>query len=427
MADDPPTRPRRSLPVVLALVLLAGFFLRLPQSLFTADGAPLAALRMLHPEPAFQGVGFDENLYRGYVDEVTRVGLSNYPDVVDHYIEVQKTLTGSILPPMRFLYIFCGYAWHTLLGTETLQALHNVASLFSMLALLLATAFAWRLKGPDAALAVGALMAFAPMQLHMSQHALVDGFFAFWALLVLWTLWENLRAPRNWRWLVAYTIALALMVLTKENAAFVFFAVLVLLATNRWLQWGVVTRELLGCTFLGPLLGSVGLVFLAGGVDTLRTAYTLSVSKNYELAYAILTGDGPWHRYLIDLLLVSPIILLLALGAVFHLRRDKKPELFVTVFIASSYLVMCNLKYGMNLRYANMWDMPLRVLAFSQLAALVAPLRRYQTVVLLVAVAAICAVELRQYIILAVDYPLYELVTQGLLKALKILKSPGQP
>jgi 4-amino-4-deoxy-L-arabinose transferase-like glycosyltransferase len=283
------------------------------------------------------------------------------------------------------------------------------------------------MKGPAAALGVAALMAFAPTQLHMSQHALVDGFFAFWALLTLWLLWENLHAPRDWRWLIAYTIGLALMVITKENSAFVFVAVLVILVANRWLQWGMVTREILACTFIGPLLGFVILVFLAGGLETLRTTYTLSVSKNYQLTYAILTGDGPWHRYLVDLLLVSPVVLLLAFGRVFRLRRDQKPELFLIVFITASYLVMCNLKYGMNLRYANMWDMPLRLLAFGMLVEFVRPLQRYKTAVLCGAVAAVALLELRQYIILAVDFPLYELVSEALLRALKILKSPGQP
>ncbi|MEP6810895.1 MAG: phospholipid carrier-dependent glycosyltransferase, partial [Chthoniobacterales bacterium] len=346
--------------VALGVILLSGIFLRLPVALFDGPHAPLHALALLHPNPAFSGTGFDENLYRGYVNGVIRLGLSDYPAIVDQYIEVQKTLTGSILPPMRFLYIFSAYLWHTIFGTETLQALHDVASFFSILALLLATVFAWRLKGPGAALAVAALMAFAPMQLHMSQHALVDGFFAFWAVFTLWMLWENLRSPRAWRWLVPYALGIALMVTTKENAAFVYFGLLVLIALNRWLQWGTVTRELLAATVIGPLLGFVILVFLAGGLETLRTTYTLSVSKNYHLTYAILTGDGPWHRYLMDLLLVSPIVLLLALGAIFRLDRSQKPELFLAVFLGATYLVMCNLKYGMNLRYANMWEMPLR-------------------------------------------------------------------
>jgi 4-amino-4-deoxy-L-arabinose transferase-like glycosyltransferase len=423
----PSSRPRNLLLISLCLVLAVGMFLRLPSSLFSGPGAPVRALAPLHPPAGFVQTGFDENLYRNYVNQLIVAGVTSYSDIVDRYIEVQKTLPGSILPPLRFLFIFTAYTWHQIFGTEALAALHAVASFFSVLTLLLSTLFAWRLKGPAWALGVAALMSFAPTQLHMSQHALVDGFFTFWALLSLWLLWENLRAPRHVLFLVAYTLALGLMVLTKENAFFVFVALMAIVLLNRWLQFGVVTRELLLCSIAGPLLGFVVLVFLAGGLETLRTSYQLSVGKNYQLTYAIMTGDGPWHRYLVDLLLVSPIILLLAIGAAFRLDRSQKPELFLFSFIAASYLVMCNIKYGMNLRYANMWDMPLRALAFGQLAAFCAPLQRHRTLILSGAVAVVCAVEMRQYIILCVQYPLYELVTEGLLRALQILKSAPTP
>ena len=423
MAFDP-TRQRALIYLGVGMMLAIGIFLRLPAALFVGPDAPLRALSALHPSPGFTDTGFDENLYRRYVNSVIKVGLTNYPSIVDRYIEVQQPLTGSILPPMRFLFIGSAYLWHLLFGSEALAALHNVASLFSVLTLLLATAFAYRLKGGSAAFGIGSLMAFAPLQLHMSQHALVDGFFAFWALSAVCMLWENLRAPRDWRRLVPYTLVLALMVMTKENSAFVFFGLVVLIVVNRWLEWGSVTRELVACTLIGPLLGFLGLVFLAGGVETLRTTYTLSVSKNFHLEYAILTGDGPWHRYLVDLLLASPVVLLLSVGALFRLNRAQKPELFVAIFVSATYLVMCNLRYGMNLRYANMWDMPLRVLAFSQLVALMSPLSRYRTAVLPAAVALICILEYRQYLTLAVNYPLYELVTEELLRALSIFKVP---
>jgi 4-amino-4-deoxy-L-arabinose transferase-like glycosyltransferase len=362
-------------------------------------------------------------LYRQYVYEVIGTGLTSYPAIIEHYMEVQRPLVGSILPPMRFLYIFAAYSWHVLFGSEPLAALKNVASFFSILTLLLSTIFAWRMKGPGCALGIAALIGFAPTQIHMSQHALVDGFFTFWALLTLWALWENLRAPRNWIWLTTYVASLALLVLTKENAFFVFVGLLAIIALNRWLQFGTVTRELLFATVLGPFLGVATLGILAGGIDVLISAYQLSVGKNYELEYAILTGDGPWYRYLIDLLTVSPVILILALGALFCLDRTKKPEIFCVVFVLGSYLVMCNVKYGMNLRYTNMWDLPLRLLAFSQITVLCASWQRCRTLILSAAIGLICLVELRQYIILFVHFPLYELVPQGLLRALKIIKT----
>jgi 4-amino-4-deoxy-L-arabinose transferase-like glycosyltransferase len=292
-----------------------------------------------------------------------------------------------------------------------------------MLTLALGTLFVWRLRGPAWAIAVAALVTVAPTQLHMSQHALVDGFFTFWATLVVWLFWENLHAPRDWRWLVGYIIALALLVLTKENSFFVWVALVALLITNRWLQFGTVTRELVIATILGPLLGVVVLIFLAGGIDVFVQSYQLSVGKNFQLRYAILTGDGPWHRYLVDLLLVSPIVLILALGTLFRLNRTMKPELFMSIFIAASYLLMCNVKYGMNLRYANMWDMPLRFLAFGEIVWLASFAKRYRTAVIAAAVVLLSAAEFHQYIILGVQYPLYELITHDLLQALQILKS----
>jgi 4-amino-4-deoxy-L-arabinose transferase-like glycosyltransferase len=406
------------------LTIAFGIFLRLPPSGSSNNGAPIHATPFLHPQSDPKMIGFDEGMYRSYVNVLASGGLRSYPEIVAHYVELQAKLTRSVLPPMRFLYIFTAYLWHLIFSTEALRALNHVACLFSILTLLLSGIVAWRLKGPVWSLAVVGLMSCAPTQVHMSQHALVDGFFTFWALLVVWMLWETLHAPDDWRLLILYTVALSLLTLTKENSFFVWIGLNSILLANRWLKFGTVSPALILCTILGPLVGVVILALLSGGFETLVTAYRLSVTKNYQLKYAILTGDGPWYRYLVDLLLVSPIILILVFGAVFRLERTQKPELFFVVFIASSYLIMCNIKYGMNLRYANMWDMPLRFLAFSQIVALASLATRFRAYLTVVLVATVCVIELRQYYSLAVRYPLYELISEELLRALKIFKWP---
>jgi hypothetical protein len=409
--------------VLLAVIFAVGIFLRITPHAFSS-GALLHSVEPLHPQPAWDQFGFDEGLYREYVDGLNKDGLSSYPDMVDAYIDAQSKMTNPILPPVRFLYIFTGYLWHSLFGVETLEGLRQVASLFGILTLTLATAFAWRLRGPKWGCATAALMTFAPTQLHMSQHALIDGFFTFWALLVLWMLWENFAAPDDWPRLAGFGISLTLLVITKENSFFVWLAIVALIIANHWLQFGTTTRWLLLVTVAGPLLGAVILVFLSGGLGNLIETYRLLVTKASVARYAIMTGDGPWYRYLVDLMLVSPIILVLAIGAIFRLNRTMKPELYFAVFIAASYLVMCNVKYGMNLRYANMWDMPLQFLALSCLSSLVEPFVRYRNLLFAVAVALIAAFEFHQYIVLAVRYPLYELITHDILQALRILKTP---
>jgi hypothetical protein len=82
---------------------------------------------------------------------------------------------------------------------------------------------------------------------------------------------------------------------------------------------------------------------------------------------------------------------------------------------------MCNIRYGMNLRYTNMWDMPLRYLALGCIADVTRTLRRRELIVI-TAVLVLCAIDLRQYYIFFVQHDLYELVTAGLLRALQILK-----
>jgi hypothetical protein len=405
MESVPHSGRRLTKPVLIGFIAVAiiGIFLR------------------IYPSAGFTGIGYDEALYRDYVTDLINHGVTSYPDFAEHYVERQQKLAAVILPPTRFLYIFSAYLWHGITGADALLSLHRVSCLFSILLLFAAGGFAWRLAGPVWGLGVFALMSCAPTQIHMGQHALIDGFFAFWATTSLWLLWENLKRPNDSLRLILFALSLALMVLTKENALFAYIGFLALLGMNRWLRFGTVTRSLLLTTLAGALAGLVALIFLCGGVDTFVMTYRLVVSKASVLPYAILTGDGPWYRYLVDLLLVSPLILLLAWGAIFRLKLADKESLYLLTFVIATYVIMCNIRYGMNLRYTNMWDMPLRFLALAGMADITRTFRRREIIIVTV-VAFLCAIDLRQYHIFFVSHDLYELVSGGLLRALQILK-----
>jgi 4-amino-4-deoxy-L-arabinose transferase-like glycosyltransferase len=297
-----------------------------------------------------------------------------------------------------------------------------VSSTFSILLLIVSTIFGLRAGGVRIGTAVCALMAFAPTQVHMSQHALIDGVFAFWAVTSLWLLWENLQRPNEWRLLVALGACLALMVLTKENAFFAYVALCGALAVCFRQKYGQITRGLLATMVIGPLVGVTILVNLCGSLATTIGIYQLLVSKASVLPYAIMTGDGPWYRYLVDILIVSPLVLMLALGALFLIRPADKAAVYLVAFIAASYVFMANVRYGMNLRYANMWDMPLRFLAGFSLTNVSDRLGDASRWTFPVAIALLCLFEWNQYLIFFVHHNLYELVTTGLLRAIQILK-----
>ncbi len=393
----------------------------------------------IYPSAGFTGVGFDEALYRDYVIKLDKVGLIGFPEICQLYLEDQrKPETITKLPPTRFLYIFTAWGWKQAefghappLVPRTpgfvdhdpaLVSLHRVACLFSILGVIVAGLAAYRMLGAASMLGVLALTAFAPVSIHMGQHALIDGFFAFWATMCLWMLWENLRRPNHPRLLADLGICLALLVLTKENSFFVFVALAGLVVANRWAKFGTVTPALLATGLAGPLLGTLLLIALAGGVSHFLEIYQVLVAKAQTLTYAIKTGDGPWHRYLVDMLIVSPLVLLLAIGGFFTQVKKDRAYLFLALFVGLTYALMCNVKYAMNLRYTTIWDLPLCALAAAQVGDLTRGFGRRQAFAASLIIAALCAYGLRQYLVFFADFKLYELVSEGLLRAVKILK-----
>jgi hypothetical protein len=225
--------------------------------------------------------------------------------------------------------------------------------------------------------------------------------------------------------LIAHILVLALMVMTKENSFFVYVALGIIIVANRWFRFGTVTPKFLAATFLGGFMGFATLVVLAGGAGNFFEIYKTLVTKAQNLTYAQLTGDGPWYRYLVDLMTMNPLILCLAIGGLFALTPGRKELAFLALFIAGSYLVMCNVRYGMNLRYASVWSLPLSALAFAMIWQISARFAHRQWLVATILVAGLAAYEFRQFTIFATnpERPLYELAPYDLLHLVKIIKS----
>ena len=138
---------------------------------------------------------------------------------------------------------------------------------------------------------VTALVATAPLQIYLCQRAMIDGYFAFWAITALWLAWENLQRPRHVGWLISYTLCLTILVLTKETAAFVVFAIFGTLLLNRFLRFGTVTPQLFAATIAGPALAVLILVALIGGIGDWIHFYQMFVTKSRD-EFLLRSGSG---------------------------------------------------------------------------------------------------------------------------------------
>ena len=395
------------------------------------------ALRIV-PWTSFHGMAYDESWYRKYVHALDRGGLAAYPDICTAYLkDGEDPATIAKVPPLRALFVVGGYLWKRAEfgdappadleaegGPErdpALVSLHRVSTLFGCLGLLAAWAFSRRLFGELEANAILPLCACSPLLIHTSQHALIDGIYGICALFALWTLWESMRERAHPAWLVAFALSFALLVLAKENALFPAAAFSVLMLCGPAVGFGSADRRHWFAAIIGGLFAIALLAFAAGGFRTMLDVYLLFIRKVQAMPFAHWTGDGPWSRYLVDLMILTPATLCFALGGGFRSLREDRRALGILVFVAVSYVAMCNVRYGMNLRYTTIWDFPLRALAVLQAAALVARFRNSR-LLLAVLVAGLCAIDLAQYRHFFVTYRLYELPTEDLLRAEKMAR-----
>ena len=222
---------------------------------------------------------------------------------------------------------------------------------------------------------------------------------------------------------MAFGVSLFILTLTKENAAFVFVALLVTAAIFFLFERRRPDAGLLVVSILSALLAVLFLAELVGGLSEWLAFYRMFVAKSSSLHYAIQLQDGAWYRYLIDFALLSPLVVALAIGRCFQIERTAKSDLFWALFLGLSFLSMSSIRYGMSLRFAAYWDEPLRWLAASQLILVTGRLfPRRAAFSLALALLLVITVDLSQYARLFVRGRIYDPVSVQLLHASGLLK-----
>jgi 4-amino-4-deoxy-L-arabinose transferase-like glycosyltransferase len=391
--------------VLLVFILAAGIFLR------------------AWPSTGFHGVGYDEGIYCGYVQTAVKEGIWNYSDIVRAYVKWQEERSDALVPATRIGFLLPASALAAIGHLDPLTALRCV-SLISSILLLFATAIiGYRLGGNAHMLLFTALVAVAPLQIHLAQRSLIDGYFAFWATLCAWFLWEGLQKPEHHGWLIGYGASLLVLVLTKENAAFVFLALVALLVIFAVCKLGRASLALIVVTALAPALAVLVLAGFVGGIREWIAFYSMFIQKSRLLPYPIRFQDGAWYRYVIDFTLLSPCVVAFAIGRIFQLERKSAPDIFWSVFLGVSFVVMSSVPYGMSLRFAAYWDFPLRWLAASQALQLARKFHRIGPAILgTIVILILGAVDLFQYWRYFVHAGIYDPVSFQLLHASKLMK-----
>lgn len=274
------------------------------------------------------------------------------------------------------------------------------------------------------------VLAFSPLHLALARRALSDTLASFFLLASLWlfafSMWDRSRSVRRW---MVVSLFYAAAFLVKESAFLLMPISLIFLFWN-----GRNRKEpippIAACAVSVLPLGLAALaISAAGGVGVAWKVAQTFWSGAPINPYAQQFQNGPWFRFVVDFLLISPWPVLLYFVWLGLLaadpRRDPKQVFWAAVPVVSVFLASF-FPYGKNIRVLMFLEMPIRMAAVFALQRLTgtegpAPLRRQG--VLAVFVVLLLAADLLSFRDLFVRAGIYDPVSSSLLVVRRFLPS----
>jgi 4-amino-4-deoxy-L-arabinose transferase-like glycosyltransferase len=325
----------------------------------------------------FPGVelgGYDEGRYLVFVQTLGEHGIEGLRSLIAATPQSELLQEGP--RPLRILYVGLGLLACRIAGEYSFAALAWVSLIAGIGTIALGTFMVRRLLGMNMALATAGLLAFSPLATGMARRALLDAPFALAAVAAIWAFHRAWYRP-DWLRLSILGIVLLAGWLIKESMAFVYIPMVAIAAYYRFGRSSRTSPRLLVPLLAAPALAVIPWAWTAGGFRQLIDAYVLFVRPQIQSEYVIRLQSGPWFRYLVDLMLLSPVTTLLAvMGFGWVLARREEIALCREGRLTVVWLVSGFLPYSLmamkNVRFALYLDVPLRILAAIAIFALMA-------------------------------------------------------
>lgn len=365
----------------------------------------------------------DELYYRNMASSIEVHGLGQYPELFRSWNADSKNW---IYPsPLRVGHVLSAALLFEFAPTS-FASLSGLSVAAHLLCVLSCAFFARRCFGPTLGLALSVSLGFAPLWLGSARLALQDSYLLLWSCLAVWTALECLREPRSKLWPIAFVLSFAMAVLVKETAALLGPVFVIWVAWRAWSEPGSVPLVRWAiCLGSAATMVMLSLLIAAGGLEPLHKTVGIVLGSPASNPYAILYGSGPWYRYLIDYLCLSPITTLLGLGAAGALLAGRKLEVgqreCVALLILGALLLFEMSFFTKNARYLLILELSLRGLALVYLWTILP--QRWRTAALALIVVGIAWADWQSFQYGWVERGLYDPLSGALFQLREILPS----
>ncbi len=366
--------------------------------------------------------GFDESVYTHYGEVLGRGGIAGVRAVSERWALDETLRLGPL--PFRVAFIGTGALVCRLLGDYTPFGFALVSCLGGLALILASLLLARRwLAHPTAVIVAGLLCTVSPLATGLSRRALQDSGFAALVILAFWSLDRFIERRQRLDALVL-GIVLFLGFLTKESMLFVYPLLLVLFLAREGHHRREGLGVLLAALAVAPLAALGVMITMAGSFKVLYATYSTYSELQHTIPYAVAYQRGPWFRYVVDFLLISPAVVLLV--GVSGMARDifvKQGRVVLGAVLIAGLVVFACLPL-MNLRIVLFLDTPLRILAAGGIVALGCKLGKTPRQGMLISAglaAIVMLLDLVQFHTFFIRAGVYDPVTVNLVKALEFM------
>lgn len=310
----------------------------------------------------------DEGYYLQYANYIGHKGLGGFQDLFKGYIENQQNW---FFPnPLRIGFIILSSIWLNIFGYSFLNLAY--LSLFCFYAFLFFSFyFTKKYFGEKTALLFTALSAFSPLNMAMARRALMDSAANLFMVLSIWLFFESTRENKNFK-TVLFIVAYSFTILVKESSVLlsVFFIFYILMRRGIFKR-PVRLRDFLAVTLYPYGIAGIVYAIVSGSLSYVMDTAQIILSSARSNDYAILFGSGPWFRYVIDWILLSPWVSILAIAFLLHyiIKNEWREEIFYLLLLLFTFTFLFNF-LTKNIRYLIIMDMPIRLFAILMLSEL---------------------------------------------------------
>ncbi len=409
---------------IFSYVLLAGLLLALV--IILVDGLPK------QNEYYYTA---DEGVYLNQASAIKENGFSGLAKIADEYI---KTPNLQLYPtPLRIGHILViGFLLKISDSVTTL----SYYSLFSLVALVIVTfLFIRKFWDEKVAFLTSAFIMFSPVNLGIARRALLDSSYTLFTVitLALFVIFINSKKQRDFLYFIC---SLTFLLLYKETTYFYlpFFVISLILLKVRGDNL-IKVSDIIKTAIIPVAFTFIIYLFSFGNIPNIVNIFKVIFLPNFltPLQYGVDYCSGPWYRYLVDYLMVTPILSVLFFSYIGYYFTKKEKNINTTIligfflyFVVVFSIFFKNIRYGMTLSLIYSLGAALILIVFSELfSEYIVKITKLKINtdlskhVLVITTVIICLLQLKIYHKLFIEDKIYDPVSFNLLKSEKFIPS----